>query len=210
MTGFLNLLTRRLLRQVLGNRRGGVVAVAAVVILAIWSALSGEYEATSRAPDGGAAAGVYALTGKVVHIADGDTFTLLAGRRRQRIRLASIDAPETAKGQARPGQSAARAAARALADLVAGKTLTLRCFELDHYGRHVCDVPLDGGSTANERLVAAGLAWANMQGHGKYMRDPAMPALQARARRAGKGIWREAAPVPPWVWRRRCWGQGHC
>ena len=38
------------------------------------------------------------LTGKVVRIADGDTFTLLVNKKQHRIRLHGIDAPETKGG----------------------------------------------------------------------------------------------------------------
>lgn len=57
------------------------------------------------------------LTGTVVKVADGDTFTLLVdGRTQYRIRLHGIDAPEI-KG----GQPFSRVARQTLADLVAGR-----------------------------------------------------------------------------------------
>src|SRR3546814_14368823 len=58
---------------------------------------------------------------------------------------------------------------------------------------------------SNRELVALGLAWANMEGHGKYMRDARIPKLEAQARADHMGIWRESAPVRPWVWRYQCW-----
>ncbi|MFA5662537.1 thermonuclease family protein [Castellaniella sp.] len=151
------------------------------------------------------AAGSYPLSGRVVSVSDGDTLTLLADGQRQRVRLASIDAPETGHGRTRPGQPFGQAARRALAALVAGQTLTLACYEQDHYGREICDVPLSGGSTANRQLVAQGLAWANRQGGGKYLRDVQMPVLEARAREQRLGLWQQAHAVPPWEWRWKCW-----
>lgn len=151
------------------------------------------------------AGGPYALPGRVVDVSDGDTLTLLAGRTRHRVRLASIDAPETGHGRRRPGQPFGQAARKALADLVAGRTLTLHCFEQDRYERDVCDVPLADGRTANRAMVEAGLAWANRQGGGKYLRDEAIADLERRARERRLGLWRQAGAVAPWDWRWQCW-----
>ncbi|MBV6306485.1 thermonuclease family protein [Candidimonas humi] len=152
----------------------------------------------------------YVLAGRVVHVADGDTFTLLVDGRCHRIRMASIDAPETSKGSDRPGQPMAQASRKALAGLVAGKILRLECYERDRYGRDVCDVPLGDGRSANREQVAAGMAWANMEGRGRFMRDPRMQALEQRARRERLGLWRDPQAAQPWVWRYQCWKQGRC
>ena len=152
----------------------------------------------------------YALAGRVVHVADGDTFTLLVDGRRHRIRMASIDAPETSKGSGRPGQPMAQASRKALARLIAGKILRLECFEHDQYGRDVCDVPLGDGRSANREQVATGMAWANMEGHGRFMRDPQIPALEQHARRERLGLWGGSHPEQPWVWRYQCWKKGRC
>lgn len=152
----------------------------------------------------------YPLKGRVVHVADGDTFTLLVNSRQHRIRLASIDAPEVGKDRQRPGQALAQASKNALAGMVAGKTLELVCFEQDRYERDVCDVPLSDGVTANEKQVATGMAWANMEGQGKYMRNPLLLELERRARQARLGLWQTPDPVSPWVWRYQCWKQAQC
>ena len=55
------------------------------------------------------------LTGKVVSIADGDTFTLLTPQKEQvKIRLAEIDAPES-------GQPYGNRSKQALSEMVLGK-----------------------------------------------------------------------------------------
>jgi endonuclease YncB( thermonuclease family) len=152
----------------------------------------------------------YSLTGRVVHVADGDTFTVLVQGRRERVRMASIDAPETTKGPEQPGQPFAQASRDALAGLVSGKTLELQCFERDRFERNICDVPLGGGTTANRRQVEAGMAWANMEGQGKFMRDPELGPLEARARESRLGLWQRNDAVRPWVWRYQCWKQRQC
>ncbi len=154
----------------------------------------------------------YELVGKVVRVADGDTLTLWQANN-ERIRLASIDSPEKSSGSDRPGQPYAEAARKFLADQVAGQNVKLLCYETDRYGRHICDVPLkDGGSltTVNQALVLAGMAWANQQAGGKYLRDKSLLSLQAQAKVAKRGIWAEPNPTPPWVWRYECWRNGKC
>src|SRR5690625_3804450 len=86
-----------------------------------------ETEAMLAAQDGEQ----YILTGRVVRIADGDTFTLRVGDQNSSIRVASIDAPET-QGKDRPGQPFAQASRRKLESLIANKTLHLLCYDKDH------------------------------------------------------------------------------
>lgn len=150
------------------------------------------------------------LTGNVVHVSDGDSFTINVDGQRKKIRLASIDAPELG-GPDRPGQPLAREARKALAVLIHNNRLTLRCFEQDHHGRSICDAPLPGGRSASRELVRQGFAWANTERRGQFMRDDSLPALEREARNAGRGIWGSGArAVQPWVWRYECWKQSQC
>src|SRR5258708_5481819 len=76
------------------------------------------------------------LTGKVVHIADGDTLTVLDNDKVQyKIRLHGIDAPEK-------GQAFGTKAKEALAEKVHEKTVRVVWKEKDQYGRVVGDVYL--------------------------------------------------------------------
>ena len=154
-------------------------------------------------------AGQYALTGKVVQVSDGDTINLLVDKTQHRIRLASIDAPETSHGSERPGQPFGEASRKNLADYVAGKTLTLTCYEKDHYGRDVCDVPANG-TTANRLQVQDGMAWANQQAKGKFLRDKTLVGLQSDAQKKKLGLWAEPGAVAPWEWRVVCWKDKKC
>ncbi len=71
------------------------------------------------------------LQGRVVSIADGDTFTLLTADKQQiRIRLAEIDTPES-------GQPYGNRAKQALSQLVFGKDVRVEIQDIDRYGRTV-------------------------------------------------------------------------
>ena len=153
--------------------------------------------------------GQFTLTGKIVQVSDGDTINILVEQQTHRIRLASIDAPETAHGSARPGQPYGEASRKYWAEHVAGKTLTLICFEKDHYGREVCDIPV-GDTTANRLQVQAGMAWANQQGGGKYLRDRSLVEFEKKAKQEKLGLWAEPHAVAPWVWRYDCWQKQKC
>lgn len=155
------------------------------------------------------ASGTYNLTGRVVQVSDGDTINLLVEKKQERIRLASIDAPETAHGSDRPGQPFGEASRKNLAQYVAGKTLTVTCFEKDRYDRHICDIPVEG-TTANRLQVEQGMAWANQQARGKYLRDKSLPELEKAARQKKLGVWSEPGAVSPWEWRIACWKNKKC
>jgi len=189
------------------NSSARVVAVRALAVTMVALASIG-LGAIGR-PAAAQSAGQYALTGKVVQVSDGDTINLLVDKTQHRIRLASIDAPETSHGSDRPGQPFGEASRKNLADYVAGKTLTLTCYEKDHYGRDVCDVPANG-TTANRLQVQDGMAWANQQAKGKFLRDKALVGVQNDAQKKKLGLWAEPGAVAPWEWRVVCWQNKKC
>lgn len=181
-----------------------LASVTAVVGLS-----STQFSLVNLLPAAHAAGAPYKLTGKVVRVSDGDTVNLLVENKQERIRLASIDAPETAHGSSQPGQPFGEASRKNLAEYVAGKTLTVVCFEKDHYDRHICDIPVNG-TTANRLQVEQGYAWANQQAKGKYLRDKSLPELEKSARQKKLGLWAEPGPVAPWDWRVECWKNKKC
>lgn len=180
-----------------------MAAVAVVLMAVLWQ--QQRMSAGQSGPDH-----QFELRGEVVHVADGDTFTLLVNQRRERVRMASIDAPEITQDKDRPGQPMSQASRKSLNALIGGKSLTLQCYERDRYDRSVCDVPLRDGVTANQRQVMSGMAWANMEGKGKFMRDPTLPQLEDQARQERVGIWSQGNQTPPWVWRYQCWKKAQC
>jgi endonuclease YncB( thermonuclease family) len=153
------------------------------------------------------------LAGKVVYVDDGDTVIVLVdGKTQEKVRLSSIDAPEsshTNKEKGRIGQPYSNNSGQYLASLIKGKNVELSCFEPDRYGRNVCEVFFDGKSV-NKEMVKQGWAWANMSGGGRYLRDKSLPGLEAQARANRSGLWAGTNPVAPWEWRDTCWKQGRC
>ena len=130
--------------------------------------------------------------GKVVGVADGDTITVLRDKEQVRIRLDGIDTPEKR-------QAFGQKAKKFTAAMVAGKVVKVIPATLDRYGRTVARVYL-GKACLNEALVRAGFAWW----YRKYAKDnKVLPGLEAAARKAGKGLWKDPKPMPPWDWRRQ-------
>lgn len=88
----------------------------------------------------------------VVHVADGDTITVLdAGKVHHKVRLAGIDAPEKAK----PFGQRSR---ESLEDLVAGRTVIVETHKKDRYGRYVGKVILNSRDV-NLEQIRRGMAW---------------------------------------------------
>lgn len=136
------------------------------------------------------------LTGKVVHVADGDTITVLDDTYTQhKIRLAGIDAPESKQGFGQVSK-------QSLVEQVAGQAVAVEWSKSDKYGRKVGKILLDG-QDINLEQVRRGLAWHYKQ----YQREQspadrrAYAATEDVARAAHTGLWRDAEPVAPWEFR---------
>jgi len=172
------------------------------ILTVAWLALNA---ATSHAADYR-----FELRGKVIHVDDGDTVVLLdEGRKRHKIRLTDIDAPETPKdNQGKAGQPFSNASSRNLASLAKGHNATALCYEEDHYERAVCRLMVDGRDL-NLEQVRAGLAWANAS-NPRYVRDARAFQYEKEARQGKRGLWADPKPIPPWVWRNACWKTKQC
>ncbi|MDP1673489.1 MAG: thermonuclease family protein [Burkholderiales bacterium] len=134
---------------------------------------------------------VYAFTGKVVSIADGDTLTVLVDRSQVRIRLADIDAPEK-------GQDFGDKSRQSLGELCHGKTATVSGGEQDRFGRTLGTVNCDGVD-ANAEQVRRGMAWV----FDRYApKDSPLYSIQDAAKASRRGLWSDPNPTPPWQFRR--------
>src|SRR3569623_1683515 len=130
------------------------------------------------------------LQGKVVHIADGDTLTVLVDDEQVKVRLAEIDAPESR-------QDYGQRAKQALGNLVFGQVVTVDDEGKDRYGRTIGHVHL-GPLDVNAEMVRTGYAWVYV----KYAKDQSLYTLEDEARAARRGLWASDARVPPWEWRK--------
>lgn len=127
------------------------------------------------------------ITGKVVAIADGDTFTLLQNNRQIRIRIDAIDAPEK-------GMPYAKSSKKYLAALCFGKSVTVKPVKTDRYGRTVARITLPDGKDVSTEMIRAGYAWH----YKKYSKDKLLSDLEVQARMKKSGLWRDVNPMAPW------------
>lgn len=146
------------------------------------------------------------LHGKVVHVADGDSITVLdAAKRQHKVRLAAIDAPERR-------QAYGTRARQHLSALVLGRSVIVVWDRRDRYGRIVgkvlapacaavtCAKTLDAGLAQ----ISAGYAWH----YRRYARTQPpqerqrYAAAEQAARTRRMGLWQDNHPAPPWEFRR--------
>ena len=130
------------------------------------------------------------LVGKVISVADGDTFTMLVNNEQIKIRLHGIDCPEK-------GQDFGTVAKKFISDRVFGKIVSVEKLDTDRYGRTIGMVTVDG-LNINEELLKAGLAWHYKQ----YDKNPEWARMEQDAKNAKKGLWVQPNAIPPWEWRR--------
>lgn len=133
------------------------------------------------------------FTGVVEDVKDGDTMTVLHDGQRSTVRLHGLYAPELS-------QSYGEEAAAYLRARVEGREVVVRVRDRDRFGRLVARV-FRGGRQVNRQLLRAGFAWYYWW-YDEYTQEAAQDqALEGQAQRAGRGLWAQARPTPPWDWR---------
>ena len=127
------------------------------------------------------------LVGEVVGVPDGDTLLVRVEQHVLKVDLRHVDAPEV-------GQPYGADARDSLAALCDARSVALDELGIDRerriFGEAQC-----GGVDAGEEQVKRGMAWASPPGAASPLRE-----LQAKARAEHRGLWGDAAPVPPWEW----------
>ena len=143
------------------------------------------------------------MRGVVIVVIDGDTVLFKpdhyhpSGRAFLKIRLADIDAPEK-------DQPYGDAATRALTTQVLNQRVEVDTVATDVYGRTIARIRM-GESEVGADLVRRGLAWAATRSR----HASTLKMAQRQARLAHRGLWQDAVPMPPWVWRRTHSAAGH-
>lgn len=134
------------------------------------------------------------LNGKVVSIADGDSFTILvSGDKQVKIRLHGIDSPERTQDY---GDVAKKYLMRILSDNNDSVRVVIK--DTDRYGRLVC-IAYAGNVNVNEEMLKNGLAW-----HYKYYDNNSnWSKLEVDAKAARLNLWSLPNPTPPWEFRKK-------
>lgn len=133
---------------------------------------------------------LFALSGKVVSIHDGDTITVLTPNKESiKVRLYGIDAPETK-------QDFGKASKQHLSSLIAGKIVEVDENGKDRYKRTIGTIYLNGADI-NAQMVANGYAWAYRKFSKKYAPQ------ESKAKSQKLGLWQDKEPISPWEWRKR-------
>lgn len=126
---------------------------------------------------------------------DGDTLRVNSAGNALTIRLACIDAPETAQ---RPYGASSRQTLQEL--LPIGSTVALRVLRVDPYGRTVAEV-FNNGRNVNLMMVIKGAAFIYPQYLGSCNRLAYLEA-EGTAQRQGLGVWAVAGGIQrPWNFR---------
>ena len=140
---------------------------------------------------------VFAWSGKVVNVSDGDTAKIVRSDTSEqvKVRFAGIDSPEKK-------QAYGQAAKKYVNGLIAGKIVRVEPVATDRYGRTVGYIWLNS-KEINLKIVAAGYAWMYRQ----YSPKPKNRAAryhnaEASAKVRKAGLWQDGNPTPPWEWRK--------
>jgi len=130
------------------------------------------------------------LEGRVVKVADGDTLTVLVGKKRERIRLSGIDAPEST-------QAYGVEAREAMIKMVHSKDVVVCYDNRDNYQRIVGRVFVNGMDVGLE-MLKQGFAWH----YSHFDQTPEYIAAEKAAREARLGLWADPNPINPYEYRK--------
>ena len=139
---------------------------------------------------------------KVTRVVDGDTLRVSGNGSTITVRLVGIDAPETSKRKNEPGQPFSRKSTKHLTGLVLNKSVTVKSYGTDRYGRTL-GVVYVGDLNVNLEMVKVGLAEVYRGKPAKGLNiDPYWKA-ESKAKNAGVGMWSLGDKyMSPREWRR--------
>jgi len=127
---------------------------------------------------------------KVVAVHDGDRISVHHDGHIEIISLKGIDCPELQ-------QPYGKQAKQALQAYVGARDVVIRDIQRDQQGQTVADIFLMDGRNIAQELIKEGLAWSQRgSAERQSYRDEEELAMAA-----GKGLWSDRNPVPPWKWK---------
>jgi endonuclease YncB( thermonuclease family) len=131
----------------------------------------------------------------VVKVLDGDSLLIRQNKKVYEVRLYGIDTPEYRQAYSNKAKQMTKRLTR-------GATVTVTPRDVDRYNRIVALVE-SRGKLVNQELVRGGMAWV----YNRYCTDTAVCSdfkrFEEQAKKAGRGLWRDQNPVPPWTWKRQ-------
>jgi endonuclease YncB( thermonuclease family) len=147
-------------------------------------------------------AGQYTGQYQVTRVIDGNTIRIISYGKKTTVRLVGIDAPEVSHSKNTPGQPFSEAATKHLAGLVLNKTVEIKSYGPDRYGRTLAEVVVDN-SNINIEMLKAGYAEV-------YRADSIVEILDTKAywqaeeeaRAAKRGMWNQGNYMSPTKWRK--------
>lgn len=142
---------------------------------------------------------VFAWSGTVVSVHDGDTITVEdAQGKRHKIRIYGVDSPELAQNH---GAEARDMTAR----MVMGKVVqVIPAQKGKSYKREVAGIVMLNAMVVQDVLVSTGLAWVDDRYCKLQICDLwRMHQADARGAEPPRGLWADEEPIPPWKWRRK-------
>lgn len=180
-------------------RISAALLISAFINLTPWSALLAQ---TANSTPSNVASPSYT----VVACNDGDTCRLKAADNMQvKVRLIGIDAPESGKKKGKKkkdGQAGSEDAKNYLNSLVVGKSVTLRSYGTDMYGRNLAEIIVNNES-ANLKMIKEG--WAEVY-RGKtptQFNVSIYQSAESEAKKNKKGIWALPNYESPKDWRKK-------
>ena len=142
----------------------------------------------------------------VVHerpgLSDGDTVKITGNGEKITVRLVGIDAPETSKKKNQPGQPFSKKSTKYLASLVLNKSVEVKSYGTDRYGRTL-GVVFVGDKNVNLEMIKAGLAEVYRGRPAKGLDIKPYWDAESGAKKAGIGMWSLGDKyISPKEWRR--------
>lgn len=132
------------------------------------------------------------LTGKVIHISDGDTVHILTHEKEKyKIRLNDIDAPENK-------QDFGNKSKENLKKYIYNKNVSVIYNNKDKYGRILGTIYLNN-QDINLQQIKDGFAWV----YRKYSKNHFYYKAEKEAQNTKKGLWQDKNPIAPWIYRKK-------